>query len=50
MGIETKILAPILRRYLNLFATDMNQKILILDQITQFSNDIGMKFGESKRS
>ena len=28
----------------------MNQMKLLLDQITQFSNDIGMKFGQSKCS
>ena len=33
--------------YLKLFITNMNQmKLLLLDQVTQFSNDIGMKFGE----
>ena len=30
---------------LKLFATNMNQMKLLLDQVTQFSNDIGMKFG-----
>ena len=33
---------------LKLFATNMNQMKLLLDQVTQFSNDIGMKFGQSK--
>ena len=28
----------------------MNQMKLLLDQFTQFSNDIGMKFGQSKCS
>ena len=35
---------------LKLFATNMNQMKLLLDQVTQFSNDIGMKFGQSKCS
>ena len=32
---------------LKLFATNMNQMKLLLDQVTQFSNDVGMKFGQS---
>ena len=35
---------------LKLFATNMNQMKLLLDQVTQFTNDIGMKFGQSKCS
>ena len=35
---------------LKLFATNMNQMKLLLDQITQFFNDIGMKFEQSKCS
>ena len=31
---------------LKLFATNMNQMKLLLDLVTQFSNDIGMKFGQ----
>ena len=30
------------------YATNLNQMKLLLDLVTQFSNDIGMKFGESK--
>ena len=33
---------------LNFYATTMNQMRRLLDQVTQFSRDIGMKFGESK--
>ena len=35
---------------LKLFATNMNQMKLLLGQVTQFSNDIGMQFGQSKCS
>ena len=35
---------------LKLFATNMNQMKLLLDQVTQFSNYIGIKFGQSKCS
>ena len=35
---------------LKLFATNMNQMKLLLDQVTQFSNNVGMKFGQSKCS
>ena len=35
---------------LKLFATNMSQRKLLLGWVTQFSNDIGMKFGESKCS
>ena len=33
---------------LKLHATTMNQMTQLLDQVTHFSRDIGMKFGESK--
>ena len=33
---------------LKLYATNLNQMKLLLDLVTQFSNDIGMKFGESE--
>ena len=35
---------------LKLFATNIKQIKLLLDQVTQFSNDIGIKFGQSKCS
>ena len=35
---------------LKLFATNMNQMTLILDQVTQFSNDTATTFGELKCS
>ena len=35
---------------LKLSATNMNQTKLWLDQVNQFSNDIGIKFGQSKCS
>ena len=35
---------------LKLFATNMNKWKLLLDQVIQFSNDVGMKFGQSKSS
>ena len=33
---------------LKLYATNMNQMRQLLDRVTQFSRDIGMKFGDSK--
>ena len=33
---------------LKMFTRNMNQMKVLLDQVTQFSNDIGMKFGELK--
>ena len=35
---------------LKLFATKINQTKLLLDQVSQFSNDIGMEFGQSRCS
>ena len=35
---------------LKLFATNMNKIKLLFDKVTQFSNDIGMKIGQSKCS
>ena len=31
-----------------MFTTNINQMKVLLDKVTKFSNDIGMKFGESK--
>ena len=33
---------------LKLYTTNMNQMRQLLDRVTQFSRDIGMKFGDSK--
>ena len=33
---------------MKLYATNMNQMRQLLDQVTRFSRDIGVKFGEAK--
>ena len=51
MGVEerkTNITHLLFVDDLKLYATGLNQLKLLLDLVTCFSNDIGMKFGESK--
>ena len=51
MGIETKKFSHLFFvDDLKLFATNMNQMKSLLDQVTQFHNDIGMKIAQSKCS